>query len=181
MKNVMISKKDHDFDRGQKRSSLGELKIMAFFLALAGLVFYEANTSLVKAEAASGGAMFNAALYPKILAWVLVLFSSVRLFNISRLYSHSSQTLISSAKKNYTLNSTVFLSTCLLLIYILALKPLGYHLTTPFFMFAFFLVLGTKNVYIAAAIAFTTWLTLSFIFEYLLGVILPVGIFGIGF
>lgn len=163
------------------RTPLGELPVVFAFLALAGLVFYETSTSFVEQGAASGGAMFNAALYPKLLAWALVGLSALRLASIARAVAQGG--LTSSApdgdSRQALFKALIWLG--FLVVYLMCLKPLGYHLATPVFMFACFFLLGTRNVLLAAALAVATSLTMSFVFEVLLNVILPVGVFGIGF
>lgn len=163
------------------RSPLGELPVVFAFLALAGLVFYETSTSFVEQGAASGGAMFNAALYPRLLAWALVGLSALRLVDIARAISAGGSA--PAARSADDRQSLVKALICLgfLAVYLFSLKPLGYHLTTPVFMFACLVLLGTRPVLLAAALAIGTSLTMSFVFEVLLNVILPVGIFGIGF
>lgn len=163
------------------RNPLGELPVVLFFLALAGLVFQQTATSFVEQGAASGGAMFNAALYPEILAWSLILLSAARLIDIFRkLPGGYAAASMDRASGEFALPRAL-IATGLLVIYLICLKPLGYHLATPVFMFALFWLLGTRNLLLAAALAVTTSLTMSFMFEYLLNVILPVGMFGIGF
>jgi len=163
------------------RNPLGELPVVAFFLALAGLVFHQTGTSFAEQGAASGGAMFNAALYPELLAWALILFSAVRLIDIARRLTRPTPTDVSVEPSGGPVLPRALTATGLLVVYLICLKPLGYHLTTPVFMFALFALLGTRNLLVAAALALATSLTMSFVFEYLLNVILPVGMFGIGF
>ena len=69
----------------------------------------------------------------------------------------------------------------LFVVYLALLKPLGYHLTTPLFMFGCFYLLGTRRVVLAAVLAVGTSLLMSFVFEFWMSVIFPVGMFGIGF
>lgn len=163
------------------RNPLAELPVVLFFLALAGLVFYETGTSFVEQGAASGGAMFNAALYPEILGWVLIVFSAVRLVDIGRATIRARRLPKAPEADGPVDLRKALMWTGLVVVYLICLKPLGYHLTTPVFMFACFFLLGTRNLILAAGLAILASLTMSFMFEYLLNVILPVGMFGIGF
>lgn len=163
------------------RNPLAELPVVLFFLALAGLVFYETGTSFVEQGAASGGAMFNAALYPELLGWGLILFSVVRLVDIARATYRMRRVTGVETPVMPTERPKALMWMGLVVVYLLCLKPLGYHLTTPVFMFACFYLLGTRSIALAAGLAVVASLTMSFMFEYLLNVILPVGMFGIGF
>ncbi|MFN3146167.1 MAG: tripartite tricarboxylate transporter TctB family protein [Paracoccaceae bacterium] len=160
---------------------LGEVPVVFVFLALAGLVFYETNTSFVEQGAASGGAMFNAALYPELLAWALVGLSALRLASIAKAVSQGGHTSSAPGGESRQSLFKALIWLGFLVVYLMCLKPLGYHLVTPAFMFACFFLLGSRNILLAAALAVATSLTMSFVFEVLLNVILPVGIFGIGF
>lgn len=163
------------------RKPLAELPVVIGFLTLAGLVFQQTNTSFVEQGAAAGGAMFNAALYPELLAWLIVLLALIRLVNIAK--DHRTRTAEANASNSgdHKALSTAFVCMGFLVVYLIALRPLGYHLTTPVFMFACFYVLGTKRIHVAVVLSLGTSLVMSFVFEFLLKVILPVGIFGIGF
>ena len=50
----------------------GEPFLLLLFISIVFLTFFETNTTLVEADAASGGAMFNAALYPEILGFLFL-------------------------------------------------------------------------------------------------------------
>ncbi len=167
--------------RQAPRTPLGEVPVVFVFLALAGLVFHETSTSFVEQGAASGGAMFNAALYPELLAWTLVGLSALRLASIAKAVAQGGHTPSEPGDESRQSLFKALIWLGFLVVYLMCIKPLGYHLATPVFMFASFFLLGTRNVLLAAALAIVTSLTMSFVFEVLLNVILPVGIFGIGF
>lgn len=173
-----------------RRRQVGETVVVLGFLALAGLVFQQTRTSFAEQDAASGGAMFNAAMFPELLAWCLVLLAVLRLIDIVRVVltpqAHTAnQTRDGPAgERNEGDRDSLIkalICTAFFMLYLLLLKTLGYHLMTPLFMFACFYVLGTRRILLAAALAVGTSLAMSFIFEYWMSVILPVGMFGIGF
>ena len=60
------------------------MAVVLAFLALAGLVFQQTATSFVEQGAGSGGAMRNAATFPELLAWRLVLLAALQLVQILR-------------------------------------------------------------------------------------------------
>ena len=162
------------------------MAVVLAFLALAGLVFQQTSTSFVEQGAASGGAMSNAAMFPELLAWCLILLAALQLAQIVRSVAAGSATDPSNAvtavpggDRDSLLKALI--CTALFVLYLFLLKPLGYHLTTPVFMFACYSVLGTRRVMLAIALALATSLAMSFVFEYWMNIILPVGRFGIGF
>lgn len=172
-----------------RRRQLGEAVVVLAFLALAGLVFQQTHTSFAEQDAASGGAMFNAAMFPELVGWCLILLAAVRLIDIVRIML-AAQSAADSIDSKLASDSTAdkrdsllkaLICAAFFTLYLLLLKPLGYHLMTPLFMFCCFYVLGTRTILLALALAIGTSLTMSFIFEYWMSVILPVGRFGIGF
>jgi putative tricarboxylic transport membrane protein len=167
-----------------KRRQLGEAVVVLAFLALAGLVFQQTNTSFVEQGAASGGAMFNAAMFPELMAWGLILLSAIQLVGIVRVLvtdSEVEQDDDEDAPDRQHALTIALVCAALFVLYLFLLRPLGYHLTTPLFMAAFYYVLGTRNVLVAIGLGIVTSLAMSFVFEYWMNVILPVGMFGIGF
>jgi putative tricarboxylic transport membrane protein len=167
-----------------KRRQLGEAAVVLAFLALAGLVFQQINTSFVEQGAASGGAMFNAAMFPELMAWGLVLLSAIQLVGIVRVLiadtegeSHAGE----EAPDHQRALTLALVCAALFVLYLFLLRPLGYHLTTPLFMAAFYYLLGTRNPLVAIGLGVATSLAMSFVFEYWMNVILPVGMLGIGF
>jgi len=175
---------DGSRDGQTRRRQAGELAVVIGFLALAGLVFQQTRTSLAEQGAADGGAMFNAAMFPELLAWSLVLLAALRVLQIVRATPSppAADAVASQAvEEGRTSRPVALVCLGLFLGYLLLLRPLGYHLMTPLFLFGCYYVLGTRNLVLAAGLAIATSLTMSFVFEYWMNVILPVGMFGIGF
>jgi hypothetical protein len=165
-----------------KRRQLGEAVVVLAFLALAGLVFQQTHTSFVEQGAASGGAMFNAAMFPELMAWGLVLLSAIQLVGIVRVLMADTEVERDAAEPAPDRQLTIALvCAALFVVYLFLLRPLGYHLMTPLFMAAFYYILGTRNPLVAIGLGIATSLAMSFVFEYWMNVILPVGMFGIGF
>lgn len=169
-----------------RRRQLGEIVVVLAFLALAGLVFQQTSTSFVEQGAASGGAMFNAAMFPELMAWGLVLLSAIQLVGIVRVLvadgGADGAVFASAEPADQERRLTVALvCAALFVLYLLLLRPLGYHVMTPLFMAAFYYVLGTRQILVAIGLGIATSLAMSFVFEYWMNVIFPVGMFGIGF
>jgi hypothetical protein len=160
--------------------------VVLAFLALAGLVFQQTATSFVEQGAARGGAMFNAAMFPELLAWCLILLAALQLAQILRGVTAVGAAPDASAPAGAPPAepgslAKALICTALFVLYLFLLKPLGYHLTTPVFMLACYYVLGTRRLWLAILLALATSLAMSFVFEYWMNIILPVGRFGIGF
>ncbi len=170
---------------GARRRQIGEAVVVLFFLALAGLVFQQTRTSFAEQGAAEGGAMFNAAMFPELAAWCLVLLAALRLVGIARTLAAGDGALAAEEGQEHPVEWSsrrrALVCLAMFVLYLVLLKPFGYHLTTPLFMFACFYVLGTRRIALAAVLAVGTSLFMSFVFEYWMSVIFPVGMFGIGF
>jgi len=158
----------------------GEPFLLLLFISIVFLTFFETNTTLVEADAASGGAMFNAALYPEILGFLLL---GLIMREAVHLFKSRSQIREMDFQKNLIHMRPVRLvaSFAILLSYVLLMKPVGFYISTIFFMFSFFYLLGTRKIKIALALSVISTFSVAFVFEYILKVILPVGMFEIGF
>ncbi len=175
-------------DKDTRRRRVGEAGVVLGFLALAGLVFQQTRTSFVEQGAASGGAMYNAALFPELLGWSLLLLAAIQVFRLLRPGGQPAADPpqlagVAAPEDTGDRRSLRQALVCLALfvVYLLLLRPVGYHLATPVFMAACYYVLGTRNIVVALLLAIATSLAMSFVFEYWMNVILPVGRFGIGF
>lgn len=175
-------------EKRARRRRVGEAGVALGFLALAGLVFQQTRTSFVEQGAASGGAMYNAAMFPELLAWALVLLAGLQIVRVLRpagLPTGDPPQLPGVAAPDSAFDrrslGKALICLAIFIFYLIALRPLGYHLATPLFMGATFYVLGTRNLALVVLLAIGTSLAMSFVFEYLMNVILPVGRFGIGF
>lgn len=143
------------------------------FAAIPVTVFWQCSTSLVDQEAASGGPMENAALYPRILASVmtfLVIVQALRLF-FGKVRQMSPLTARVETRR-------ALVATGLFILYLACLPVIGFHIATPLLCFSLFLLLG-MGVISSVIGALALWLVTSFVFEGLLSVVLPVGMFDI--
>lgn len=163
----------------QPGSGRGDLAVAAAFLAVATVVFQQTLTSFAAAGAASGGALSNAAFYPELVAGLMALLALMQIARVLRkgaaVGSGSGEP---DSAPDASLARALFLAG-LLLVYLVALKPIGYHIATPLFLLAAFLVLGLRP-WVGLVLAPTLSLGASIVFEEGLNVILPVGRWGIG-
>ena len=169
---------------------IGEVLTTLAFLALAGLVFSQTHTSFVEQGGASGGALQNAAMFPELLAYGLVALAALQLVRLLRSPAAGggadtpdelqvNDGAVASAGDR-SLLARALITTAALVLYLFALKPLGYHLATPIFMLVSYRTLGVKLLP-AAILGLVTSLAMSLLFEWGMNVILPVGRYGIGF
>jgi putative tricarboxylic transport membrane protein len=145
----------------------------AMFAAIPVLIFWQSATSLTEQGVASGGPMQNAALFPRIIAFAMTLLVAVlglrlvlgRVRRPSPLHAAEGTRLALAA-------------TALFFVYLIVLPRAGFHLATPVLGFLMFWLLGIRPL---AALAGGTALSLvtAFVFEGLLNVVLPVGVFNI--
>ena len=138
-------------------------------------VFYQTRTSLVEQGVASGGALNNAALYPEIVAGLLAILAFAQLILASRRPSGAAKNAADPAPVPFWMPIVGVLAFA---IYLFVLPKLGYHLTTPPFILAMLMVFGVRLLP-AIAVALGMSLLVAVIFEGILNVVLPVGMFDI--
>ncbi|TNB48847.1 hypothetical protein FF124_06920 [Martelella lutilitoris] len=146
---------------------------LAIVAAAPAAIFWQSATSLKRQGAAAGGPLENAAFYPRVIALLL---SVVVAIHALRLLTGKVQT-VSPFKASDGTRLALILS-AVFVAYLLALPYLGFHILTPALMLVFLLAFGIGPLP-AIIGAIGIWLVASFVFEGLLNVVLPVGIFNI--
>lgn len=145
-----------------------------FILLLVGavlLVFYDVNTSMVEQGIAKGDAYQNAAAYPIVLSIILILCISLVIFRKLIFRNIEKTNLIFDLK-----HIQLFIIFC---IYLIFLDMVGYHLLTPILLFITSFIYGERNWFITIIYSIIISLLIALIFEELLNVVLPVGVFEI--
>ena len=146
-----------------------------FILLLVGailLVFYDVNTSMVEQGIAKGDAYQNSAAYPTVLSIILILCVSLVIFrNLILRRNVEKSNLIFDLK-----HIQLFIIFC---IYLIFLDMVGYHLLTPILLFITSFIYGERNWFITIIYSIIISLLIALIFEELLNVVLPVGVFEI--
>ena len=143
------------------------------FAAVPVVIFWQSATSLAEQGAASGGPLENAALYPRVVATVMtaiVIIQALRLL-LGRVATRSGFRMESGTPLAIAL-SVLFVA------YLIALPYAGFHIVTPLLCISMIWVFGIPPV---AAIlgGAMLWIGASYIFEGLLNVVVPVGIFNL--
>lgn len=145
-----------------------------FILLLVGailLVFYDVNTSMVEQGIAKGDAYQNAAAYPIVLSIILILCISLVICRNLIFRNIEKTNLIFDLK-----HIQLFIIFC---IYLIFLDMIGYHLLTPILLFITSFIYGERNWFITIIYSIIISLLIALIFEELLNVVLPVGVFEI--
>jgi len=151
------------------KSHAWDLVAWVFFAAVPLVIFYQAATNLTAQGVAGGGPMENAAIFPRIIAWIL---SGLAVVNILRIFT-GVVTAQSPLETTPTTRLAVW-ATVLFVVYLVALPYVGYHLLTPVLLMILMRLFGLGWVAsIAAALGFS--LGVAAVFEGLLNVVLPVG------
>jgi len=156
----------------KSKSKRLDVILALLFLIPVALVFQQSATSLREQGAASGDAMNNAAMFPKMLAILLGVLAVAQV--VSALLRPATDEAI---RLTVELRNSLFI-VAILAGYLLVLPVLGYHITTPILCFIVLILLGLRPLvalFIGLAISFVV----ALFFETALHVILPVGVFGI--
>lgn len=149
-----------------------DVVLALLFLVPVALVFQQSYTSLSDQGVATGDALNNAAMFPKMLAGLLALLAILQAIMALRRPAVDETISFSAVLRN-----SVFVM-AILAAYLFALPVLGYHIMTPILCFAVLLLLGLR-LFPAASVGVAMSLVVALFFESALNVILPVGIFGL--
>ncbi len=144
-------------------------------LLLPVLVFREAATSLTAQDAASGGPMRDAAFFPEVVAWALLLPIAANLFRLVRSTTHAPADETPGADTAPGPHSgQALLATGLFVAYLLLLPWAGFYLATPVLMLMLMRLFGGGWI-TACLMAAGLTLAVGYVFEGLLDVVLPLG------
>lgn len=141
----------------------------AFFAAIPAIIFWQSATSLAEQGVAGGGPMENAAIFPRVIAWILAVLAVINALRIlsGRITSPSPFTATENTRRGL-IASAIFVA------YLLALPTVGYHILTPVMLALQMRLLGLGWIGSALA-AVGMSLSVAAVFEGLLNVVLPVG------
>lgn len=150
--------------------------IIALFLAaVVAIVFQQISTSMTEQGIATGGPYDNGAAYPRAVAIVIAVLVLLQL-----LYSAFSKP---DAQENQATSLAQLKRPAGVLlvftIYVSALTTVGYHLTTTPMIFALMWVCGARSYLKQAVAALVMAFAFAYIFEKILNVVLPGGIFAL--
>lgn len=143
---------------------------------LCGLVFYEAATTLTEQGYASGTPISNAALYPRLLAGLLLVLLAMQV--VSDLRSDREKAPGEPAAAPDRSGQTIYAALGMVA-YVALLPVLGFLLATTVFVLALLLVLGDRKPVTLIALSLGITLGCLAVFQGLFNVNLPRGLLGI--
>ena len=146
---------------------------VVFLSMVVAVVFQQIYTSLAEQGISTGGPYDNAAAYPRGVAILMAFLLAIQVCVFC--FADGSKKPAKLAKF-----SDLILPFSLLLIfacYLGLLGHLGYHLTTPLMIIAIMLLCGMRNLLAIVGSSAGISLTLAFLFERFLNVVLPGGIY----
>jgi len=150
--------------------------IVAFFLiVVVALVFQQISTSMTEQGIATGGPYDNGAAYPRAVAIVIGILVGLQLL-ISAFAKEATQDTqaISLAQLRRPAGVLVVFA-----IYVSVLTTLGYHLTTTPMIFAIMWICGARHYIAQLLAALIMAFAFAYIFENILNVVLPGGIYAL--
>nr|WP_321442529.1 tripartite tricarboxylate transporter TctB family protein [uncultured Cohaesibacter sp.] len=164
----------------------GHWIVLVTMFGVVGMVFQQIATSLTEQGVASGDALFNAALFPRYVALVMAGLGVIIALQMliagvpedeeeEEEETQGEMLAVPEPKRRLRIQEIIIFA--LVLLYLLALEPLGFHLTSVLVIGAMFYVLDARPWCWAFLASTALTLISSFIFEGLLKIVLPLGYF----
>lgn len=164
----------------------GEMIVTGGFVLVGGYVLFEIGTTFVALGIASGGGRDNAALFPGILASLLLLVAAThvasRLVKARRGNGQATQHAVVDVIEYTRAPGSGKLQLALLALlvfYLVLLEFVGYLVTTPLALMAMFRLLGVRRPVVNVVISLVTTLLVWLLFSELMRIPMPPGRFGL--
>jgi hydrogenase/urease accessory protein HupE len=157
------------------RVALGEWLVLAAFAGIAMFVYQQILGPLTDQGYASGDAVNDAALFPRLIANLILFLCALQFVQLLR-----RRVLVTVEFMQEPLRDNVwrcFAGSGMLVAYLLALPYLGFYPATSIFLLGLFVLLKARPVWFAALVAIILTLAVGYVFEDLLRVVLPRGLF----
>ena len=161
------------------RVALGEWLVLAAFIALGIFVYQQINGPLTAQGNASGDPVNNAALFPRLVANLILGLSALQLVQLLR----RKVRLSAEFRHKATGDSAWRCVACfgMLLAYLFALPLAGFYPATAAFLLALVVLLKARPIWFATLVAVLITFVVGYVFEELLRVVLPQGRLGLSF
>lgn len=159
------------------RVAPGEWALLAAFAAVALFVHQQILGPLTDAGYASGDPVNNAALFPRLVANLILGLCALQFIQLIRRRVLLSSEFLTETTRDYALRCLV--AAQVLPAYLLLLPLLGFYPATAGFLWALFLLLKARPIWLAVLVAVLMTLIVGYVFEELLRVVLPHGQFGL--
>ena len=167
------------------RSRLAEIAVVVvIFFGVAGIAFWQFATSFAEQDANSGGPFDNAAMYPRLIAWSLIILGAVQvattlIFKRTDVPAGGSEPVAGAKGEDggrLLLRALACFATFIL--YLSVVTTVGYIAATIVMLLVMFVILGARPI-AAAVVAVAATFVAGFVFGTLLNVVLPVGRLGL--
>ena len=161
------------------RVALGEWLMLAAFIALGIFVYQQIYGPLTAQGNASGDPVNNAALFPRLVANLILGLSALQLVQRLRRKVRVS----AEFRHKATGDSAWRCLACfgMLLAYLFALPLAGFYPATAAFLLALVVLLKARPIWFAVLVAVLITFVVGYVFEELLRVVLPQGRLGLSF
>lgn len=159
------------------RVALGEWLMLAAFTALGLFVYQQIYGPLTAQGNASGDPVNNAALFPRLVANLILGLCALQFIQLLRRRVLLSAEFLQGATPDTALRALAGFG--VLLAYLVALPLAGFYPATAVFLLALFVLLKARPIWIAALVAVLITLVVGYVFEELLRVVLPQGRLGV--
>ena len=163
----------------------GELFIFLTFAAIGVYVLIEIATRFVALGIAGGGGRDNAALFPGILAVLLLIVTAMKLAMtlrrptpIAQVQEPATTDGTDAIRAPGSIRTQVWLLV-LVVGYVVLLDVVGYIVTTPIALFLMFRLLGVRRPGLNALVSAATTLVVWYVFSELMRIPMPPGRFGL--
>ncbi len=157
-------------------AKLAEWVAFAFFAALGALVFQQIATSMAEQGIASGGPYDNAASYPRGITILMLVLLAVQL--VRDLFLKKEEDAPEVPTEESGLRRAIGLIVVFAL-YLFCLDWFGYYLSTAPLAAAVMWLCGARKITTIVVSALGMAFTLALVFEKILNVVLPGGMFGV--
>ena len=166
-----------------------EIAVVAIlFCGMAAVAFWQLATSFVAQDANSGGPFDNAAMFPRLVAWRLLLLSGIEITRLLIRWHRGGATdgagqggLLRPGPEDESLRVLTYRALAcsgVFMVYLIALTPIGYIASTPVLIAAMAMILGAR-FWVAILVAVTATTAIGIVFATILNVVLPVGRLGL--
>ncbi|MGY3437597.1 MULTISPECIES: tripartite tricarboxylate transporter TctB family protein [unclassified Marinovum] len=159
------------------RVAAGEWALLAVFTAVALFVHQQILGPLTDQGYASGDAVNNAALFPRLVANLILGLCALQLVQLLRRRVLLSSEFRHGTTRDHALRCLV--ASAALVAYLLGLPLLGFYPATGAFLLALFLLLKARPIWMALLVAVLLTFAVGYVFEELLRVVLPQGRLGL--
>ena len=174
-------------------SKLSEVAgVIVIFFGVAGIAFWQFATSFAEQDANAGGPFANAAMFPRLIAWALVVLGGAqilialfaerrdRLEGLITFEEGTGSEPVDPSPFHDDRYLTIRALACLVVfvLYLIFVTTIGYIASTIVALLTMFLILGTRPL-MAFAVSAAATFAAGFVFNTLLNVVLPVGRLGL--